>query len=264
MEIELDLKKSINDNATFYFLESKEMRKKINGLTIAINKNKEQIEKKIKLNNTLEKVKKSWYEKYRWFFTSDGFLVVGGKDAHQNEEIVKKHMDEKDIYFHADVYGAPHCVLKINSNQVNKLTNQSLVEASEFAVTFSKAFEQGLVLADAYSVKPDQVSKRAPSGSSMGVGAFMIYGQRNWFKNTPLSLGVGVLKKENKLMSGPINAIKKNCAFFVELKQGTTEKNQTANELKKIFSDAKPLSFNFSNESFLSIIPNGNFDIKKN
>jgi len=45
-------------------------------------------------NNVLNQRKVFWFEKFHWFFTSENYLVISGKDAHQNEIIVKKYMDK--------------------------------------------------------------------------------------------------------------------------------------------------------------------------
>ena len=36
--------------------------------------------------------KPHWFEKFRWFITSDGIVVVAGSDAQQNEQLVKRYM----------------------------------------------------------------------------------------------------------------------------------------------------------------------------
>jgi predicted ribosome quality control (RQC) complex YloA/Tae2 family protein len=259
MEIEIDFLKSIEDNATRCFKESKLARRKIEGLKKAIiATTKNPSVKKETQKNSSER-KKKWFEKYHWFYTSDGLLVVGGKDAHSNEEIVKKHMDKKDVYFHAEIYGAPHCVIKFSESKLKNVPDSSMQEAAQFAVTFSKAFEQGMASADAYSVSPEQVSKRAPSGESMGVGAFMIYGERNWFKKTPVSFAIGYIGQEKILMSGPVSAVKKRCVHVFELKNGNMEKNEIARLLQSKYKE-KGLIFN--NEEILSLLPNGKFSLK--
>ncbi len=260
IEIELDFSKSVEENAAIYFEKSKLARKKILGLNKAILIQKQKSENKLaeKEKKQLEERKKGWFEKYRWFFTSDGLLVVGGRDAHSNEEIVKKHMKQNDIYFHADVFGAPHCVIKLSDSKLKSVPEKSMLEVAQFAVVFSKAWEQGLASADAYSVLPEQVSKSAPSGMSLGGGAFMIYGERNWFKKTPLLAAIGYNSKQKTLMCGPLEAIKKNCSFFVELKLGTVNKNLVAKKLKEIF-EKKGLIFPI--ETFISLLPNGGFEI---
>jgi predicted ribosome quality control (RQC) complex YloA/Tae2 family protein len=246
----------LEENATLYYNKSKEARRTIVGLHKAL----EAANKKNAQENAPKKVIKiertqKWFEKYRWFFSSDDFLVVGGKDARSNEEIVKKRMKEIDVYFHAEVYGAPHCFIQSMGKSIPEST---MKEAAIFAVTFSKAWEQNRVLADVYSVKPEQVSKSAMAGEHLATGAFMIYGERNWFKKTPLSCAIGYFDKEKILMSGPLSAIKKHCSFFVELKQGQMEKNKAAMKLKKIFEEK---GFIFPQERFLSLLPNGGFEL---
>lgn len=272
MEIEIDLSKSIDENAGAYFQKAKDARKKIAGLKKAIAINEEKIkhrEKKALLDAAnkesevrvaAQKRSKKWFEQFRWFFTSDNLLVVGGRDAKSNEELVKKRMKKNDLYFHAEVFGAPHCFIQ---NPVEKEKNfsppaSSLSEAAQFAVTFSKAWEEGRPIADAYSVLPEQVSKSAKPGEFLGAGAFMIYGERNWFKKTPLSCAVGFFSRERKLMCGPASAVKKHCSFFVELKQGGQSKELAAKILKEKFEKK---GFAFSVDDFVSLLPMGKFRI---
>ncbi len=262
MKIEIDLSKTLEQNATIYFQKSKLARKKIAGLKIATEKQDKILEKKLaekEIKENKKERKKNWFEKYRWFFTSDNLLVVGGKTAIQNEEIVKKYMKKDDLYFHAEVYGAPHCVIKLSESKKLKSVPQiSKKEVASFAVTFSKAFESGVSSADAYSVKPDQVSKRAPTGTSMGTGAFMIYGEREYFKKTPIDIAIGINSKEKILMCAPFLACKKWCSYVIKLRQGDIEKNKMAKLLKEKFLEK---GIDFSIDDILSLLPNGKFDI---
>ncbi len=254
--IEIDYTKSPRENAVNYFEASKSARKKIDGFTKAIEfekkkraeSEKKAFENKESLLKTIKQNKK-WFSRYRWFYTSDNFLVIGGKDAQSNEEIVKKRMLPEDLYFHAEVFGAPHCVLKTDKKEIPL---QSKKEVAQFAGTFSKAWQEGRTQADVYSVKPEQVSKKAPTGESLGSGAFMIYGEREWFKKTILSCAIGFYKKDNCLMSGPLVAVKKHCSFFVEINQGTLTKEECAKKLKEIFSK-KGLAFKI--DDFVSVLP---------
>jgi len=47
-----------------------------------------------------------WYDRFRWFHTSTGYLVIGGRNADQNEELVKKYMGKHDRFFHTQAHGA--------------------------------------------------------------------------------------------------------------------------------------------------------------
>lgn len=53
-----------------------------------------------------------WFEKFNWFVTSENYLVVSGRDAQQNEVVVKKYLRPGDIYVHADLHGASSCVVR--------------------------------------------------------------------------------------------------------------------------------------------------------
>jgi predicted ribosome quality control (RQC) complex YloA/Tae2 family protein len=262
MKIELDLSKTLDENATSYFEKSKLERKKIKGLKIALSKQdeikKKKEDQKIRKEKAKER-KQKWFEKYRWFITSNNLLVVGGKSATQNEEIVKKYMKKDDSYFHADLHGAPHCIVKVSEHKkLKSVPEESKIEVAQFAVSFSSAFEKGISIADAYSVTPEQVSKSAPSGMSMGTGAFMIYGEREYFKKTKVEVAIGYYPKESTLMCGPTTAIKKWCNNVILLKQGTIEKNKASKIIKDKFKD-KGLDFKI--DLINSLLPNGTFEI---
>jgi len=112
----LDIKKSVEQNAAVYFEKAKKSRKKLEGAKKALKKIQNRLEllKEKKDKNSLtekrtEKTqrKKEWYEKFRWFFSSEGFLCIGGRDATTNDIIIKKHADKNDIVFHTDMAGSP-------------------------------------------------------------------------------------------------------------------------------------------------------------
>jgi predicted ribosome quality control (RQC) complex YloA/Tae2 family protein len=263
MKVELDLNKSVEENASVFFEKSKKAKAKLSGLQKAITIVQEQIvsveqKQSLKAVSLVKKRKRDWFEQYHWFFTSDGFLVIGGKDAKQNEEIVKKQMEQSDLYFHADVFGAPHCILKTTDNSAPE---QSLQEAAIFAAVFSRAWQSSSPLADVYSVKPEQVSKQAPSGEAIGKGAFMIYGERNWFKRTQLSIAIGAerLNENFRIISGPESAVSKHSVAFVLLQQGNAKKSDAAKKIKSILE--KKLSAVLDLDEIVQALPNGEFKI---
>ena len=53
-----------------------------------------------------------WFEKFFWFITSENYLVLGGRDAQQNELLVKRYLRKGDAYVHADIHGASTCVVR--------------------------------------------------------------------------------------------------------------------------------------------------------
>ena len=69
--------------------------------------------KEVKVKQTILKVRKAhWFEKFYWFISSDNYIVISGRDAQQNEMIVKRYMNKGDLYVHADIHGASSVVIK--------------------------------------------------------------------------------------------------------------------------------------------------------
>ena len=80
-----------------------------------------------------------WFEKFIWFITSENYLVIGGRNAQQNEALVKKYMDKTDLFMHSELHGAAVVVVKNPSGkQVPSLT---LMEAATFEMCHSPAWE---------------------------------------------------------------------------------------------------------------------------
>jgi len=38
-----------------------------------------------------------WFEKFNWFVSSENYLVLGGRDAQQNELLVKKYLNPGEL-----------------------------------------------------------------------------------------------------------------------------------------------------------------------
>jgi predicted ribosome quality control (RQC) complex YloA/Tae2 family protein len=233
----LYLRKGVFENAAWYYERGKRFKQKFEGVGTAIADSRDkfaQIEQKIveaqemRESKPVEAVaglaerkikRKEWFEKFRWFTSSDGFLVVAGKDAVSNEVLIKKHTERHDVVFHADIVGAPFVVVKTEGKAVSE---QCLHEAVEFAAAFSRGWREGFVSVDAYWVKPDQLSKGGPSGESVAHGAFTVRGERSWFRGTPLRTSIGVMAKSGgiRFVGGPVDSVKAKTSVFVTVVPG--------------------------------------------
>lgn len=241
MDIKLNLNKSIEQNAEVYYDKAKKFKKKIPGIKKTIDLYEAKLAKvehglleieNNKLKKTV-KAKKEWFDKFRWFISSDNFLVVGGRDATTNDIIIKKYLDANDIVFHTELAGSPFVIIKNSDN--TKIPETTLSEAAEFCASFSKSWRSGRSTAEVYHVNPDQVSKEAKSGEYVSKGAFMIYGKRN-FVNAPLN--TAICNHEGKIMSGPVSAVKKYCVEnkqeYVEIIAGNDKLSDVAKKIRKI------------------------------
>jgi len=135
-----------------------------------------------------------WFERYRWFMSSEGAVVVGGRDATTNDLLVRRHLKDGDYYVHADIHGAASVVVKHPAPGDPPVTAVTLREAAQWAAAFSKAWRAGLASASAFWVNPDQVSKSGASGEFVAKGAWVIHGTKNVEKDLPLELGIGTVR----------------------------------------------------------------------
>jgi predicted ribosome quality control (RQC) complex YloA/Tae2 family protein len=191
-----------------------------------------------------------WHERFRWFRTSDGFLVIGGRSADQNEELVEKYMDPYDRFFHAQAHGGPATVLKTSepsepSREV-EVPDASLEQAAQFAVTYSSVWKDGRFSGDAYMVDPDQVSKTPESGEYLETGGFAIRGERTYFRDTPVACAVGVAcEPETRVLGGPPDAVVDRVETHVTVEPGRYAQGDVAKRAYRRFRDA------FADESFV-------------
>jgi predicted ribosome quality control (RQC) complex YloA/Tae2 family protein len=262
--INIDSHLSIPENTEIYYNKGKKAKRKIKGVYIAIEKTLKEIDKaKNKRDVALEqiivperRVKKElkWFEKLRWFLSSDGFLVIGGRDASTNETIVKHYLENNDIYLHSDIHGAPSVVIKSNGKDIPENT---INEAATMAASFSSAWSKGFGSQDVYWVHPEQVSKTPQSGEFIAKGAFIIRGARNYVRGVPLLIAVGIVDYEGeRIMAGSTKALEKYTDNYVIIKPGYTKKEEISRGILKRINKEHLLTL----DDVIGVLPSGKCD----
>ncbi|MGD0203123.1 MAG: ribosome rescue protein RqcH [Candidatus Bathyarchaeia archaeon] len=251
LRFSINLRHSLFDNANEYYESGKKAKQKSAGALAALEDSKKKlakIERELREAEELKSLKpaeiiealskrkverenKEWYEKFRWFTSSDGFLVVAGKDTVSNEVLIKKYSTQEDAVFHAEISGAPFVVVKSEGKTISE---QTLHEAGEYAASFSRAWRENAGSADVYWVKLDQLSKSGPSGESVPHGAFAVVGKRNWMRSVPLKVAVGiVVNEETSFAGGPIDAVKAKTKTYVVLAPGDSTGKELLQQILK-------------------------------
>lgn len=269
-----DEKIKINPKASLLTISSRlfDESKKQAAAIISIEKLKRKTEKKLEKEMSQVKVaeesiiyseirKKNWYERYRWFYTSDGILAIGGRDSSSNTAIIRKHIEKNDKVFHADIHGSPFFILK---NDKKEILPTSLNEIAHATVCFSRAWREAMYGLNAYWVEPEQVKKAAPSGQFLPKGSFVIEGQRNYVNISTLKLAVGLVKQNTDYLisCGPPQPIKKNSICYVIIEPAGYEMVEVAKKIKLEFNKmtnnvAKSLSI----DEFVRVLPAGDSHI---
>ena len=211
-----------------------------------------------------------WYEQFRWFHTASGYLVIGGRNADQNEAIVKKYMGPHDRFFHTQAHGGPVTVLKAagpsESPEPVDFDETTLRETAQFAVSYSSDWKDGRGAGDAYMVSPDQVSKTPESGEYIEKGSFVVRGDRTYFEDVPCRVAVGVQGAPvTRAIGGPPAAIEDRAATMVTLEPGMYAQNDAAmmvyRELKSRFTDQSFVRKVASADQLQEFLPPGGSDI---
>lgn len=175
-----------------------------------------------------------WFERYHWIITRNGFLAIGGRDADQNESVVKRYLGESDIFMHADIHGAPAVVVLTRGR---KPPEADLVDAAYIAAAYSKAWRGGLGSVAVYWVWGRQVSKSPPAGEYLAKGAFMVYGRKNYLPPIPLKLAVGVAVDQSQgapmVIVGPEDLVAERSLAYAVLAPGEERVEEVARRLRE-------------------------------
>ena len=292
--ITLEVSKTVHQNAQRYFEEASTQKSKAKGAKAALAGTKQAREKAEKRAakdaaagrlRSRQRSKRFWFEKHRWAMLSGGHLLIGGKDAKGNDIVVRKHLSSNDLYFHADLHGAPSCSLKLkdglapNQNpseaipegvaslqivqnlaegveDARELPESLHSEAAQIAVCWSRAWGSGGAAATAFHARPSQVSKTTETGESLGRGSFVVRGQRNWHRDLPLELAIGmaVVNGVPMPMSGTPATISENFERWGKVIPGREKKENVANRISKATGLAQ--------DDLLSCLPSGNCSLE--
>ncbi|KAK4466693.1 ribosome quality control complex subunit 2 [Cladorrhinum samala] len=203
LEIDINLKLTPWNNATEYYEQKRTVaskaQKTVQQSVIALKNAEQKITEDLKKGLKQEKPilqpirKQMWFEKFIWFISSDGYLVLGGRDAQQNEILYKRYLRRGDVYVHADMHGAASVIIKNNPKTPDApVPPSTLTQAGNLSVCCSSAWDSKAAMG-AWWVNADQVSKSAPAGEYLPVGSFMVRGKKNLLPPALLTLGFGLM-----------------------------------------------------------------------
>jgi predicted ribosome quality control (RQC) complex YloA/Tae2 family protein len=258
MQISLNFTKSVQENAAIYFEKAKKAKKKKDGAkkALLISRKKldaavaQQEEESKKIEKRAVIRKKEWYEKFRWFHSSEGFLVIGGRDVVTNEIVVKKHMNKDDLVMHTDMDGSPFFIIKTDGKEVGERTLQETAAATAI---YSRAWKLGFLNVTVRAYKPEQVSKTAKHGEYLTRGAFMLSG-KGLVVEHDMRFAIGV--KAGRIIAGPLKTVEEHALTFVEVIQGDEKPSALAKKLKNLFGSGDL-------DEIIRMLPAGNGKIKK-
>ena len=262
---ELLVSQSVEQNASRLYEEAKAIESKKLGALEALEETKEQLDRLqsraqadgqqqqqsenktgvtdwTQMPSVPVRQREQWFERFRWFRTSEGYLVIGGRNADQNEELVKKYLEPYDRFAHAQAHGAPVTILKAaepsERSEPIDFSETTINEVAQFALSYSSVWKAGQFAGDVYHVSPEQVSKTPESGETLDKGAFVIRGDREYCRNTSVGIAIGIqCEPETRIIGGPPTAIGPKSAVSVRVEPGRFAQADVAKRIYRMFRE---------------------------
>lgn len=277
-DVEVDLRANVQGNADRHYEAAKKARSRREGAAKALAEARARMAELEARGldgfgaapKRVEATKRHfWFETYRWTPTPSGLVAVGGRNAGQNDAVVKKYLRDGDRYVHAEIHGAPSVVVRPVEGAPVEVPEADLRAACQFASCASRAWRQ-FGEASAYWVTPQQVSKTPRSGEFVPRGAWIVHGRRNVVAGLPMQWAVGPVRFDPsgqpvprgqaadrhvaKLAGGPPACIEPFADAFVRLEPGERDPNEVAAELAE--------RFGFSIEEAQAAMPPGPVQVR--
>ena len=187
------------------------------------------------------------YRKYKWFFALSGNLVLGGKNAAQNDELINrvKESGKEYLIMHTSEPGSPFSVIL---SDVKKLSKKDIAEASIFTGCFSRAWRQGKEKTRVEIFKSSQLYK----SKNMKTGTWGVAGETD---EVEIKLELVLTRQDGILRAIPEKSVKDKKQILLKISPGNIEKKDMPAKLDL------ELSNSFSQEEILSALPTGGFRI---
>jgi hypothetical protein len=186
------------------------------------------------------------YKKYKWFFTSSKKLVIGGKSASQNDELLKriKAVKEDYIVMHTSSPGSPFSVIISKKKEVSENDRE---EAAIFTGCFSQTWKNKLRKAKIHIFSSKDVYKL----KSMKTGT---WGVKKIDEEISVDLKLVLIYQE-----GVLRAVPEKTAIgsdiLIKITPGNIDKKDLLPKLATLLDGA-------SESEILSALPAGGIKIK--
>jgi len=242
--IDVNFRLSTTEIANDYYEKAKKAGRKLIPAAEAIGETQQKIdalsqditEQAYSDKVTLKRRKRKWFEKYHWTISRNGFLIIGGKDIGSNDELAKKRLQKNDLFFHAEVQGAPYTILVRESSDL-EITDEEIKTAAQLAASYSSAWKAGYGAIDVYYVPGENVGFTAPSGEYIPKGGIMVRGTRKYIRGVELILAIGFEEDEYnvKVVYGAEKQVAQISPVVVLIKPGNISKGKVAKQIQKAF-----------------------------
>lgn len=185
------------------------------------------------------------YENYRWFFTSSGKLVVGGKSDEQNELALKNFLKPDYTVIHTKAPGSPFMII-----QAENPSKKDLEETAVFCGCFSKQWKTGKKQIEMDVFKGNQIYKNR----LMKLGTFGVSGKKQTMKIKPELV---LIFQKGKLRAVPKTTKEKK---LIEIKPGKLSKKEAVEKIARKIKDKFHLPI--TKDEIMQAIPSDKLSVR--
>ena len=186
------------------------------------------------------------HENHKWFYTSEGTLVVGGKSDEDNETVLRTFLKPNYTVMHTSAPGSPFMII-----QSDDPSKKDLNEAAVFTGCFSQQWKKvGNKKIDIDIFKGNQIYKK----KDMKIGTFGVKDKKEQMKVKPELV---LVMQNGKYRSVPKNGQEQ---ILAKIKPGKLSKEQASEKIAKMIRDNFHLPV--SKDEIMGAIPSGNIDVK--
>ncbi len=189
------------------------------------------------------------YKKYRWFYTSSGKFVVGGKSSTQNDELLDKLKRTRKNYvvMHTASPGSPFSVIL---SEIREVTEKDIQEVATFTGCLSREWREQneKTEVDVFSLSDTYKLKSMKSGT---------WGVKGKINRLTVSLELVLTIQNSILRAVPELTIKNKKDILLKIRPGKIDKREMLPKFHVI------LDKHFSQEELLSALPPGGVSIVK-
>ena len=185
------------------------------------------------------------YKNYRWFFTSNNVLVVGGKSDSQNESVIRNFLRPEYVIMHTALPGSSFMII-----QSHNPTKKDLEETAIICACFSHQWKLGEKKIEVDIFKGQDIYKT----KSMKIGTFGIKAKKKVMKVKPELV---LVIQKGKLRVVPKTTKEK---ILVEIKQGKLTKEEAADKISKKIKNK--FHFPVTRQEIMQAIPSDKLGVK--
>jgi len=185
------------------------------------------------------------YMSYRWFFTNEGKLVVGGKSEDQNELVLRHFRKPNYTVMHTTKPGSPFMII-----QADEPSKGDLDECAIFCACFSKEWKTGKKSIDIDIFKGADIFK----DKGMKTGTFGVKSK----KKVKVRPELMVIIQKGKIRAVPKTKRKEESLAVIT--PGKMDKEEAAIKIAKKIKEKYLLPV--SKEEVMRAIPSGSMSVR--